>query len=414
VRQDSHVPRAGGRALIVSAMVGYGHHASALALQEELTRAAPGMSVVVRDGLGGGGWSRLYLERMLRRQLLSFPRSYSLSFALLRMPGTRQLAMRLAHSASSRQLSALIAAERPSIVVSTYPAVTAVLGAMRRRGVLDVPVCSLITDVAGLHFWAHPGIDLHIACYGESLEEIAAISRGAPARQVSPPVACAHRHGRSRGACLRALDLDLELPLVVVSGGGWGVGDLDGAVRVVLSQAAVQVAVVCGQNDRLKRRLQERYAGDRRVRVLGFTERMPELLGGASALVHSTGGVTCLEAAVHNCPVIAYGFGHGHLRANLRAMRGSGLLLHARNRAELRRRLEQVLGCERSGRAAAELPSASSQILALLDTRARPAPAEPGAEPGREPEADKQLRSEAQRGPGEPARPGARSEVELV
>ncbi|HXP38082.1 MAG TPA: glycosyltransferase [Solirubrobacteraceae bacterium] len=359
-------PRSGARALILSAMVGYGHHASALALQEELAQAAPELTVVVRDGLGGGGWSRLYLERLLRRQMLSFPRSYSWSFALLRMPGTRQLAMRLAAQASSRQLSALIAAERPSVIVSTYPAVTAVLGAMRRRGALEVPVCSLITDVAGLHFWAHPGIDLHIACYEESLHEIAAISAGAPARQVSPPVSRAHRHGRARSACLEQLGLAADRPLVVVSGGGWGVGDLDGAVRVALSRAEVQVAVACGNNDRLRRRLQARYAGEERVRVLGFTERMPELLGGASALVHSTGGVTCLEAAVHGCPVIAYGFGHGHLRENLRAMRGSGLLLHAEDRAELRVRLGEALSSERGGCEAPELPSASSQILELV------------------------------------------------
>ena len=359
-------PRSGARALILSAMVGYGHHASALALQEELAQAAPELTVVVRDGLDGGGWSRLYLERLLRRQMLSFPRSYSWSFALLRMPGTRQLAMRLAAQASSRQLSALIAAERPSVIVSTYPAVTAVLGTMRRRGALEVPVCSLITDVAGLHFWAHPGIDLHIACYEESLREIAAISAGAPARQVSPPVARAHRHGRARSACLEQLGLAADRPLVVVSGGGWGVGDLDGAVRVALSRAEVQVAVACGNNDRLRRRLQARYAGEERVRVLGFTERMPELLGGASALVHSTGGVTCLEAAVHGCPVIAYGFGHGHLRENLRAMRGSGLLLHAADRAELRVRLGEALSSERGEREAPELPSASSQILELV------------------------------------------------
>ena len=359
-------PRSGARALILSAMVGYGHHASALALQEELAHAAPELTVVVRDGLDGGGWSRLYLERLLRRQMLSFPRSYSWSFALLRMPGTRQLAMRLAAQASSRQLSALIAAERPSVIVSTYPAVTAVLGAMRRRGALEIPVCSLITDVAGLHFWAHPGIDLHIACYEESLREIAAISAGAPARQVSPPVARAHRHGRARSSCLKQLGLAADRPLVVVSGGGWGVGDLDGAVRVALSRADVQVAVACGNNDRLTRRLRARYAGDRRVRVLGFTERMPELLGGASALVHSTGGVTCLEAAVHGCPVIAYGFGHGHLRENLRAMRGSGLLLHAADRAELRVRLDEALSSERGEREATELPSASSQILELV------------------------------------------------
>jgi processive 1,2-diacylglycerol beta-glucosyltransferase len=358
------------RVLILSAMVGYGHHAAALALEQELRTAAPDLAISVRDGLGDGRGSRLFLEHVLRRQLISFPRSYSWTYGLLRMAPTRGLAVRMCDLASSRQLTALIAAERPSVIVSTYPAVTAALGVMRRRGAVAAPVCSLITDVAGLHFWAHPGVDLHLACYRESLPEISMISSGAPARLVSPPVAAAHRHGRDRRSCLASLGLAPELALVVVSGGGWGVGDLDGAVAAALSCERVQLVVACGKNDRLEARLRSRYAHERRVRVLGFTDAMPRLLGGASALVHSTGGVTCLEAAVHNCPVIAYGFGHGHLRENLRAMSAGGLLRHARSREELARELREVLACDPQPSVAEPLPSASSQILALLAERA--------------------------------------------
>ena len=43
-------------------------------------------------------------------------------------------------------------------------------------------MCGLVTDLASLHFWAHPGADLHLASYPESLTEIAAITDGAPAR----------------------------------------------------------------------------------------------------------------------------------------------------------------------------------------------------------------------------------------
>ena len=35
---------------------------------------------------------------------------------------------------------------------------------------------SSITDLAGLHFWAHPGIDLHFVTHPESIEEVERIA----------------------------------------------------------------------------------------------------------------------------------------------------------------------------------------------------------------------------------------------
>ena len=61
---------------------------------------------------------------------------------------------------------ALIAAERPDVVVVDLSrASSEALGRLRRRGRLDVPVASAITDLAGLRYWAHPGIDLHLVIH---------------------------------------------------------------------------------------------------------------------------------------------------------------------------------------------------------------------------------------------------------
>ncbi len=72
---------------------------------------------------------------------------------------------------------------------------------------------------------------------------------------------------------------------------------------------------------------------------------MADLLGASDVLVHSTGGMTCLEAAAQGCPVIAYGFAHGHVRHNTRAMVRHGLIRHARNSHQLTRELLQTLDC---------------------------------------------------------------------
>jgi processive 1,2-diacylglycerol beta-glucosyltransferase len=335
-----------GKVLILAAGVGRGHQSAAEGLRDELLRMAPDVRVTVHNGLGASrGPLRVFLEHFTRWQLTHWPSAYSFSYAVgVRWKLGRQIALGVLYGASRSRLGSLIDAEEPDVVVSTYPGITAPLGVMRQRGQLHVPVCALVTDLASLHFWAHPGADLHLASYPESLREIAAITGGAPARAARPPLSLAHWNSPGRCSARRALGLDPEPPLIVVSGGGWGIGDLRGAISAALAVEQVQVIVVCGENEPATRRLSSHYASHSQVRVLGYTHAMADLLGAANVLVHSTGGMTCLEAAAQGCPVIAYGFARGHVRHNTQAMVRHGLIRHAKDSDELTRELRQALG----------------------------------------------------------------------
>ena len=364
------------RVLILSAGVGSGHQSAARGLREELLSTNPELRVRVRNGLGERNRPlRTFLERATRWQLTRLPSTYTLSYAVgVRWAPGRRLALAALYGASRSRLAALIDAERPDVVVSTYPGITAPLGLMRHRGVLRVPVCAVVTDIAGLHFWAHPGADLHLASYPESLEEITAITGGAPAAAAHPPLSQTHLNGRRRCDARRDLGLDPDRPLVVVSGGGWGVGDLRGAIDAALSLELAHVVAVCGENRKATERLGSRYAQEPRVTVLGYTDSMPDLLGAADVLVHSTGGMTCLEAAAQGCPVIAYGFSHGHVRQNVRTMVLHGLIRHAADSDELTDELRRVLrGSATLAPSRDSAVSASTAILGLIG-RAATAP----------------------------------------
>ena len=94
---------------------------------------------------------------------------------------------------------------------------------------------------------------------------------------------------------------------------------------------------------------------------------MSEWLGAADALIHSTGGLTVLEAYVRGCPTISYGWGRGHLRANNAAFRRYGIA----DVVGSARELEQALGAALRSRPApglalAALPSAASLVLSLV------------------------------------------------
>ena len=194
-----------------------------------------------------------------------------------------------------------------------------------------------ITDLTGLFFWAQPGIDMHLVMYGESMSPVERIAGAGSAQLVSPLISAEFLTPRCPLQARRALGLPEAGRMVVVSGGGWGVGDITGAVRELLHEPEVS-AIVClaGRNEQLRERLSSDFAGQERVHVYGFTDEMPQLLAAADVLVHSTGGVTCLEAKAAGTPVVSYGLPVGHARLNTRAMADLDLLRLANDTTELR------------------------------------------------------------------------------
>jgi processive 1,2-diacylglycerol beta-glucosyltransferase len=326
------------RVLILSADVGEGHAAAARALARQIEASPEPAEVTVIDGLAAmGPLLQPVVEDGYRVQLRFFPWTYTAVYWLLEsVAPVRVIARRLLCLLGSRPLARCIVEHEPDVVVSTYPAVTVVLARLRRTQVVRCPTVATITDLTGLFFWAQPGIDTHLVMYGESLHSVERIAGEGSARLVRPLISSEFLDERSQAGSRAALGLPEEGRMVAVSGGGWGVGDVEGAVREIAEISDVS-AIVCltGRNEQLRERLSADFAEEPRVHVFGFTERMPEILAAADTLVHSTGGVTCLEAKAMGTPVVSYGLPVGHARLNTRAMSDLGLLRLANDRHEL-------------------------------------------------------------------------------
>jgi processive 1,2-diacylglycerol beta-glucosyltransferase len=327
------------RVLILSADVGEGHAAAARALARQIEDSDQPAEVTVIDGLAAmGRLLQPVVEDGYRVQLRFIPWTYTLVYGLLeRVAPIRWGARRLLCLFGSRPLARTIAKHDPDVVVSTYPAVTVVLARLRRTGAVACPAVATITDLTGLFFWAQPGIDMHLVMYGESMSPVERIAGEGSAQLVSPLISAEFSKPRCPQESRRSLGLPERGRMVIVSGGGWGVGDITGAVRELLREPEIGVIVcLAGRNEQLCARLRTDFADQERVRVLGFTDEMPRLLAAADVLVHSTGGVTCLEAKAAGTPVVSYGLPVGHARLNTRAMANLGLLRLANDTRELR------------------------------------------------------------------------------
>lgn len=360
------------RVLVLTASVGEGHDLPARVLAADLR--ARGAEVDVADGLvtmgrpmraaGEGGMRATFgLDRMH----WVFDLQYLL-FA--RLAPTRALGQWLMYGVSGGRLARFVAERSPDAVVSTHPAVTEALGRLRRRGRLQAPAVAAVTDLASLRYWASPGIDVHLLTHPESEAEVRAIA-GPDTRVVAV-------HGLTDPAFLdpptreearRALGVPGQgAPdgVVAVSGGGWGVGDLAGAARAALDVDGVAaVLCLCGRNAALRARLEETFAAEPRVRVLGFVQRMVDVMAAADVLVHSTAGLTVLEAWMLGCRPISYGWGIGHIRLNNRAFQRFGIADVVGSERELRPAIARALAAPRRTHAEeiARLPAAADVVL---------------------------------------------------
>jgi processive 1,2-diacylglycerol beta-glucosyltransferase len=337
------------RVLILSADVGEGHAAAARVLAQQIQDAPEPAEVIVIDGLEAmGRLVRPVVEDGYRVQLRFLPWTYTIVYWLLEhVAPIRAIARRLLCKLGSGPLAAVIGEYEPDVIVSTYPAVTVVLARLRRTGVVKCPTVATITDLTGLFFWAQPGIDMHLVMYGESMRSVERIAGEGSVQLVRPLISAEFLEPRSPLGARRALGLPEEGRVVVVSGGGWGVGDIAGAVGEFTKVPEVS-SIVClaGRNDQLAERLRAVFAQEPRVHVYGFTDRMPELLAAADVLVHSTGGVTCLEARAAGTPVVSYGLPVGHARLNTRAMASLDLLRLANDTRELRSHVQATFASE--------------------------------------------------------------------
>ncbi len=320
--------------LIVSASMGAGHDGAARELQRRLE--ARGHDVTVVDYLEMipfrlGGFVRWTYLFQLQRLAWTYDLTYHAldrGGAILWGPVVRAMSM-----LTRRALRKELARTRPDAVVSTYPLASLVLGRMRKKKWLRVPVATFLTDFAVHPLWVHPGVDLHMAVSPLSAETAA--KRGGMKNVASGPLVGDSFRGDKpdRDDMRRRMGIEADERAVLVVAGSWGVGDVGSTVdSVTKSGPEYHPIVVCGKDEKLRATLVERgFNGT----VLGWTDDMPGLMAAADALVENAGGLSAMEAFAAGLPVISFQPIAGHGKDNAKYMAGSGVSRYAHDDDEL-------------------------------------------------------------------------------
>jgi diacylglycerol O-acyltransferase len=355
--QPTVAPR---RALIVSAEIGEGHNAAGRALAEAASRAWSGCTVAWLDALDAVGPRFADLARWFYvTQVERTPRMYEFFFASMwrhrwYLEGVRQAMGAL----FGRAMAPRLRAERPDVVMSTYPLASAGLSWLRAHGRLPTPAGAWVPAFCPHPSWLYPNLDLTYVVHPVALELALRTEPGLPAAVGALPVRDEFAQA-DQGLARAALGLSRERFTAMVCTGSLGFGRVDSIVTAVLAaRPDVQAVVVCGHNRRLHEQLSARVEPRGRLLVLGWTANMPTVMAAADVVVTNGGGGTALEALACGRPIVISDPVAGHGRANAELMAAAGLALLAQAPLELTaivRRLADnpLLLAERAGLAIA-------------------------------------------------------------
>ena len=327
--------RPGTRVLIVSASVGGGHDGAATELARRLDGVGIEACVVDFLDMLPRGAGRL-LRSTYRVQLSVAPKSYGTLYRAAEMaPRAWRSAVLLCTLLSRGRLARRIEAAAPHVIVSVYPFSSLALGRMRAKEWLDIPVVTYLTDFSVHPFWVHPAIDLHLAT-NVATKHVAVNHGASHTIVVGPLVRPMFDNDHHRSQARERLGISAERPVgVLVVAGSWGVGSVVGTVKAIAAAGPYHPVCVCGRNQHLQTKLQRLGIGS----VLGWVDRMDEVMAGCDVVVENAGGLTCMEALIAGLPVVTYAPIPGHGEHNAEMMAAAGLVRYARDPSELRNAL---------------------------------------------------------------------------
>jgi len=321
------------RVLVISTSMGAGHNGNGAELLRRLrARGDDGLMIDQLDLLPlriGHAVRRWY-----RLQLRWIPASYERSWRS--MNRLQAFLAWLNGVLCWRRLHRIISVVEPHVIVANNPLGAQTLGHLRRTGRITVPVVTFITDFGVHELWVHPHVDAHLCVHTLAADDVTRLG-GRRAIATGPLVAQQFLSPSSDRAAARAELLhgdavEATKPVVVVTSGSWGVGEVERTVRFLSASCRCTVIVPCGRDDNLRTQL----AAIEHVTALGWTDDMAQVLVAADVVVENAGGLSAMEAFALRRPVITYRPLPGHGRHNAETMARAGVVRFARCDDELR------------------------------------------------------------------------------
>ena len=350
------------KVLIMSASTGGGHNRAARAIKEELeSRTIDNMSIEceIVDSLKlVNNTMDKVISRGYEKSALYTPKAYGsvYRFSETTIASKNEFKTNPLTSLMARKFKHLLNESTPDLIIGTHPFPMIALSTLKKNNNIhslsrsesfykstkvDIPpMISVLTDYTTHSTWIQNEIDYYIVGH-EYVKELL-VYEGVDSEKVKAfgiPVEKSFLSHRDRETVLTELGLSPEKLTVLLMGGSFGAGNIKETLEDLIAiDRGFQILVITGRNEHLKDKLSKMLDStihNKNICLLGYTNKMNDILASIDVLISKPGGLTTTEALLNDVPMIVPYFIPGQEEENLDFLTNCGAALRTTKKYSL-------------------------------------------------------------------------------
>lgn len=337
--------------LVVYATAGIGHKKASIAVKKAYDEMnLPDVEVTLIDALDYTNnffkWSYLQAYLLMVNKLPTFwGMSYYLTdnpFVDLFVSGLR----RINNWANSKKLVKLILDMKPDVVISTHFFASEVMADLKKKGLTKSKLITVITDFRVHAWWIAEGTDRYVVASEDVRAEL-------EKRKVEPgmikvmgiPIEPIFSKPLDRASTFKTTGLADDQFTILVVGGGFGVGPIEGIVKVISHMKKdLQTVVVCGRNEELVKKIEKlKEELNLNMKITGFIDNVYDYMEISDILISKSGGITVSESLAKNIPMVVISPIIGQETANCNFLIKNGAAIKVKGLDDLKAALDGLI-----------------------------------------------------------------------
>ena len=212
------------------------------------------------------------------------------------------------------KLNKLIQEFTPNLIISTHPFSSQMCAVLKEKGKYHCPLATVMTDYAPHNQWlvAHEYVDYYFVAHEGMKEDL--IKRGInPEKIFATGIPLSNRFllNYDKAKILKEYGLSPDKKTILFfAGGEYGFGKdktFNMLKSIITNFPHLQIIAIAGRNEKMKERFDELVSetnSDEAVKILSFTNQVPELMSVSDLVITKPGGLTTTESLASGLPLI--------------------------------------------------------------------------------------------------------------
>lgn len=226
---------------------------------------------------------------------------------------------------------------KPDIVISTHPFASQMVSYLKKKHRYNCKLATIMTDFAPHDQWlvGFDYTDYFFVSHNGMKKDLE--NKGIPSEKVFAtgiPLSNRFLFHYNKTDIKKAFNLAIDKKTILFFGGGeFGLGK-DKTVQILKSfidnAVGFQIVAISGKNEKMKERFESLVKEEnceQTVKVLGFTNKVPELMSISDLVVTKPGGLTVTESLASGLPIVVINPIPGQEEENAEFLENSGVAI---------------------------------------------------------------------------------------